>query len=85
MFNIGDYLKRFATFGVHESLLEDAVKKAIQEKTGTPSENLILSIKGSIAYITTDRSTKNLIFLSKGDILDSIAKHNLRKKITDIR
>jgi hypothetical protein len=85
MFNIGDYLKKFATLGVNESLLEDAIRKAISEKTGTPKELITVSVKGATAYITTDRSTKNLIFLSKADILDSIAKHNLKKKISDIR
>lgn len=85
MFNIGDYLKRFSTFGAQETLLRDALQKAIQEKTGKPKEPITISVKGSIAYITTDRSTKNLIFLSKGDILETISKYNLRNKITDIR
>lgn len=85
MFNIGDYLKKFATFGVHESLLEDALRKAISEKIGVAEDVFTVSIKKSIAYVTADRSTKNLIFLVKGDILDTIAKYDLRKRVTDIR
>lgn len=85
MFNIGDYLKKFAIIGLDSSLLEDAIKKAVVEKTGTKEDNIKVSVRGSVAYIATDRSTKNLIFLSKLDILDSIAKHGLRKKISDIR
>jgi hypothetical protein len=85
MFNIGDYLKKFAIIGADSALLDSAIKKAIAEKTGVKEETLSVSIKGSVAYLSTDRSTKNLIFLSKADIIDSIAKHGLRKKITDIR
>ena len=85
MFNIGDYLKKFSVIGADSALLNSAIKKAIKEKTGVIEEGIGISIKGAIAYISTDRSTKNLIFLNKGDILESISKHGLRKKITDIR
>jgi hypothetical protein len=85
MFNIGDYLKKFSTFGAQESLLNDAIRQVIQDKTGTVKDKITVTVKGSIAYVTTDRSTKNLIFLSKGDILETVAKYNLRKKISDIR
>ena len=85
MFNIGDYLKKFSIIGADSALLDSAIKKAIHENTGADEVKLSVSIKGATAYINTDRSTKNLIFLSKADIIDSIAKHGLRKKITDIR
>lgn len=85
MFNIGDYLKKFAILGADSALLEDAIRKAVMEKTGDKGGPISISIKGSVAYVSADRSTKNLIFLSKADILDSIARHGLRKKISDIR
>lgn len=85
MFNIGDYLKKFSIIGVDSALLDSVIKKAIKEKTGIGEEFITVSVKGATAYISTDRSTKNLIFLNKGDILEIISKHGLRKKITDIR
>jgi len=85
MFNIGDYLKKFSTIGAEATILNNTIKKIISNKTGTPEDLISVSIKGSIAYITTDRSTKNIIFISKSEIIETLSKNNLRKKITDIR
>ncbi|PJE74541.1 MAG: hypothetical protein COV01_00710 [Candidatus Taylorbacteria bacterium CG10_big_fil_rev_8_21_14_0_10_41_48] len=85
MFNIGDYLKKFSTIGAEAIILNNTIKKIISDKTGTPEDLILISIKGSVVYITTDRSTKNLIFISKLEIIETLSKNNLRKKITDIR
>jgi len=85
MFNIGDYLKKFVSIGTEVVLLNNTLVKIIAEKTGTPEKNITVSIKGSVAYVQTDRATKNLIFISKGDILEALSKYNLRKKVSDIR
>lgn len=83
MFNVSDYLKKFARIEGDSLLQKDAVNSAIKESCGIDSTPF--EIKKNVLYIKGSPVMKSIIYTKKLEILNLITKKDPKTKITDIR
>lgn len=72
--NIELYLKKFADFGLKETLLKEEIIKAIKEETNVDLKEEDLSIQNGIVRVNVSGSAKTEIFIKKKNIQERMEK-----------
>jgi hypothetical protein len=70
MFNVADYLKKFAKLGQGSALLKEAVTQCFVDVGLSGVE---FDIRRGIIYIKGNSAIKSMVFMRKGELLAAIA------------
>jgi hypothetical protein len=83
MFNIADYLKRFAKMGEDIVVERSSVEQAIKTICGI--EKPKFEVKKGILYINVPPVARSLVFMKKQALLEELKKSAAGAKIYDVR
>lgn len=83
MFNISDYLKKFARFEGDSLLQKDAVSTALKEVCGI--ENVSFEVKKGILMIKGSPVMKSLVFTKKAALIAALQMKYPQGRIFDVR
>ncbi len=82
MFNVADYLKKFAKVGQGSALVKEAVTQCL---TDAGFSGVSFDIRKGIVYIKGNPAIKSMLFMRKGELLAAIAAKAPKGGIFDIR
>lgn len=85
MFNISNFLNKFAKLGHGEQAIINEVKVAVQEVALVSLEEKAFRFSNGVIYISTSAAAKSEIFLHKKELLERLNKKILKPKILDIK
>lgn len=83
MFNVADYLKKFAKFAEDSETVRQVITRAMFEVCGTAG--VPFETRKGIIYIQGTPTLKSLMFMNKERLLEKIRAELPKMRILDIR
>ncbi|MBI5134561.1 MAG: hypothetical protein HZA81_04255 [Candidatus Taylorbacteria bacterium] len=83
MFNISDYLKKFATLGQSALHERDAILSSLREVCGV--EGAEFEVKKGVLYVKGSSMLKSAVYTKKDAVLASLRSKSPGSKVYDIR
>ena len=83
MFNIADYLKKFARFEGDSALEREAVARALKEVCGL--ENIAFELRKGTLNLKATPTVKAIIFMKKDRLIAHLQQSYPQGRISDIR
>lgn len=83
MFNIADYLQKYAEIGGSLAFQKKLITKALAEVCNLNS--IEFEVKNGTLFVKEDPLIKSVIFMKKDKLIEYIQKQSSKNKISDIR
>ncbi len=83
MFNIAEYLKKFAHIESDSAFQKEIITRALREVCNL--ENVDFEMKGGTLYIKASPLVKSIVFMKKDHIVEYLKRTFPRGRITDVR
>mgnify|MGYP001567249656 FL=1 len=83
MFNIAEYLQKFAYMEGDFAFQKEVITKALKEICNL--ENVDFEMRKGTLYLKTNPLVKSIVFMKKDQIIEYIGKNFPKKMISDVR